>query len=73
MWKTQKKIPNTGTYNWIYRPTKSAVIIGLNEGKFKGNTIEQIVEFNSSYLDWALKNVQNFKLTDEVLVAIRNK
>lgn len=36
MWKTQKKIPNAGTYNWIYRPTKSAVIISLNEGRFKG-------------------------------------
>lgn len=93
MWQTQKKIPNAGIYNWIYRPTKSPVIIGLNEakfqeieekeiygledkipfGKFKGNTIREIVEFNSSYLDWALKNVQGFRLTDDVLLIIKKK
>ncbi len=52
-------------------------IYGLQDkipfGKFKGITIKEIVESNSSYLDWALKNVQNFKLTDEVLVVIRKK
>lgn len=91
MWKKRKKIPNAGVYNWRHRPTKSPVIIGLNEdrfqeieekeiyglndkipfGKFKGKTIEEITKMNSSYLDWALKNVQGFKLEDNVLNLIK--
>lgn len=93
MWKTQKKIPNAGVYNWIGRPNKSLNIIGLDEsrfqeiegkeiyglqdkipfGKLKGKTIKEIIELSSSYLDWALKNVQGFRLTDDVLLIIKKK
>ena len=34
-------------------------------GKYKGRTIESICDLDLSYIDWCLRNVKGFTLTDE--------
>lgn len=34
-------------------------------GKYKGETIEDIIENDPQYVDWCLENVKHFSLNDE--------
>ena len=36
-------------------------------GKYKGKTIEYIIDTDVSYMSWIIENVKTFKLTKEAL------
>lgn len=63
------KIPNTTE---IAKPElpRSGAEVALNSklgfGKYRGKRISEVLEENPSYIEWASKNVNDFKLDSEV-------
>ena len=41
-------------------------------GKYKGNTIRQILDFQPSYLDWCAINLEHFYISEDVIGEIKN-
>ena len=44
----------------------------LGFGKYRDNTIEEIIKFDPYYISWCAYNVQFFHLTDEQIVAMHD-
>lgn len=42
----------------------------INFGKYKGDTIEKVLEKDPKYLLWAVEHIEWFELNDDVLEAI---
>lgn len=41
-------------------------------GKFQGNTVRQVIDIQSSYLDWCALNLDHFYISDEVIEKIKS-
>lgn len=40
-------------------------------GKLQGNTVRQVIEIQSSYIDWCALNLDHFYISDEVIEEIK--
>lgn len=41
-------------------------------GKFEGKTVRQVIDIQSSYLDWCALNLDHFYMSDEVTEEVRS-
>lgn len=75
-WKSrfEKSTEIKNSCNFKNEKTEEKNIYNLRDkipfGKFKGKTIEEICNLDSSYLVWAIKNVRDFNLSDDILKLI---
>ena len=40
-------------------------------GKFKGKTVKEVIELQPSYLDWCLKSIDSFSISENVITEIK--
>jgi len=42
-------------------------------GKFKGKTLNEVWTYNSSYINWCIVNLENFYISEDTILEIRNR
>lgn len=58
----------TGCFEWYFDSLDKKLTVG----KYKNRTLKEVWEYHSSYIDWVVKNINEFYVTPEVIVEIQN-